>query len=91
MENAPRLMRVRIGDHVMLPDYAPYPRFGQARQQDSDHIRVGQVYCGDPRCVAEHQHSDEIWPLANVRAARAYQARADWEQGRKSSPNAPLE
>jgi hypothetical protein len=80
---------IRIGDVVMLPGYAPYPRYGRvAKIEDGQHLRVTDVQCGDPRCAAEHRHSDQVWPIEATCATRAYQARAAWEEGRKSSPNA---
>jgi hypothetical protein len=82
-------MQVKIGDVVMHPGYQPYPRYGRViRQLDDDQILVTQVQCGDPRCAAEHHHGDLVWSAADVVAALAYQPRADWEEGRKSSPNA---
>ena len=58
--------------------------------EDGGAVHVTNVQCGDPRCVAEHRHAEQVWPAAAVCAARAYQARAGWEEGRKSSPNAPI-
>lgn len=84
-------MQARIGDVVMLPKYVPYPRYGRAVRMEEDRVYVTDVACGDPRCAAEHRHADEAWLLAEVRAADAYQPRAVWEHGRKSSPNAPLD
>jgi hypothetical protein len=84
-------MRIIVDDIVMLPGYAPYPRYGRvARFEDGDRVHVTDVQCGDPRCAAEHKHGDLVWPLTDLRAAQAYQARAGWEAGRKSSPNAPV-
>ena len=84
-------MAIQIGDVVMLPGYAPYPRYGRiASRPDADHMLVTGVQCGDPRCAAEHRHADQVWSTADIEAARAYQPRARWEEGRKSSPNAPL-
>jgi len=84
-------MVVRLGDIVMLPGYTPYPRFGRVVQMDDDgRVCVTNVQCGDPRCAAEHRHGDQRWPAADVCAAKAYQARANWEVGRKSSPNTPI-
>ena len=76
----------------MLPGYHPYPRYGRVAQiEDGERVRVTDVYCGDPRCAAEHLHGDMLWSLADLEAARAYQARAEWEEGRLSSPNAVVE
>ena len=75
----------------MLPGYAPYPRYGRVAEIAVDErVHVTQVQCGDPRCAAEHQHADQVWRLEQLEAAQAYQPRAQWEQGRRSSPNAPL-
>ena len=83
-------MSIRIDDVVMLPGYAPYPRYGRvAAIQDNEQVRVTQVQCGDPRCASEHQHRDQVWRTAELESARNYQPRAVWEHGRKSSPNAP--
>lgn len=84
-------MQVKVGDVVMLPNYAPYPRYGRVVRNEEKQLHVAGVSCGDPRCAAEHQHHDEVWPLGDVRAADAYQPRAPWEHGRKSSPNAPID
>ncbi len=85
-------MLIHIDDIVMLPGYAPYPRYGRvAKIEDGGRLHVTQVQCGDPRCAAEHQHTDQVWPLAELYAANAYQPRADWEEGRKSSPNTPVD
>ncbi len=81
-------MLIQIDDTVMLPGYAPYPRYGRVAKIDGDRVLVTQVHCGDPRCAAEHHHGDVAWPLEELRAVRAYQPRAEWEEGRKSSPNA---
>jgi hypothetical protein len=81
-------MNAPIGTLVMLPGYAPYPRFGHVVKVDDGRVHVTGVHCGDPRCAAEHQHGDVVWPLEELRAAHAYQPRADWEEGRLSSPNA---
>ena len=84
-------MVVRVGDVVMLSQFAPYPRYGRvAAIADDGRARVTDVQCGDPRCESEHAHGDQSWPVAEVVDARAYQARAEWELGRKSSPNAPV-
>lgn len=84
-------MLVQIGDIVMLPGYTPYPRFGRVvKLEDGDRVCVTDVQCGDPRCAAEHRHGDQTWLAADVCAATAYQPRANWEEGRKSSPNAPV-
>jgi hypothetical protein len=75
----------------MLPGYAPYPRYGRvAKPVDADHVLVTQVQCGDPRCAAEHLHADTVWNVDALHAVQAYQPRADWEEGRKSSPNVPV-
>lgn len=82
-------MPVQVDDVVMLPGYAPYPRYGRVTKvADDGRVHVTAVQCGDPRCATEHQHADCIWPAAEVVGASAYQARASWEEGRKSSPNA---
>jgi len=74
---------------VMLPGYAPYPRYGRiAETVEADRVRVTAVQCGDPRCAAEHHHADQVWSTAELEAAAAYQPRAPWEHGRRSSPNA---
>jgi len=84
-------MVVRVGDIVMLSQFTPYPRYGQvAAIEDDGRARVTDVQCGDPRCASEHHHGDLLWSVADVVEARAYQARAGWELGRKSSPNAPV-
>ncbi len=84
-------MRIQIDDIVALPGYAPYPRYGRVvTRADGDRLRITDVHCGDPRCAAEHRHGDEVWEAADLEAVRAYQARAGWEAGRKSSPNAPV-
>ncbi|MFQ5665650.1 MAG: hypothetical protein ACE5I7_04385 [Candidatus Binatia bacterium] len=83
-------MPVQIADIVMLAENAPYPRYGRVvRREGAAHVRVTDVQCGDPRCVAEHRHAEQVWRVADLLAARAYQPRAAWEAGRKSSPNAP--
>ncbi len=83
-------MRIQIDDVVTLPGYAPYPRYGRVvAREDGDRVRVTDVHCGDPRCASEHRHGDQFWRVADLEAAQAYQARAEWEAGRKSSPNAP--
>jgi hypothetical protein len=75
----------------MVPGYAPYPRYGRvATRPDPEHVLVTAVQCGDPRCAAEHRHADLIWSVSDIEAARAYQPRAHWEEGRKSSPNTPV-
>jgi hypothetical protein len=85
-------MALEIGEVVMLPGYAPYPRYGRVAAREADgRVRVAAVHCGDPRCAAEHRHGDQVWPVAALLAAQAYQPRAPWEEGRKSSPNAPVE
>jgi hypothetical protein len=84
-------MLVHIGDIVMLPAYVPYPRYGRVVTiEEPDMVHVTDVQCGDPRCAAEHRHGDQVWRATDICAARAYQGRADWEHGRKSSPNAML-
>jgi hypothetical protein len=76
---------------VMLPGYAPYPRYGRTAEiLENDQVRVVDVQCGDPRCASEHHHADQVWNGADLEAAVAYQPRAAWEQGRKSSPNTPV-
>lgn len=76
---------------VMLPGYAPYPRYGRvAELLESGEVRVVDVQCGDPRCAAEHHHGDQTWEPTVIEAAAAYQPRAPWEHGRKSSPNTPI-
>jgi len=85
-------MQVVIGDLVMHPGYQPYPRYGRVVEQlDPAQVRVTAVQCGDPRCAAEHAHGDLVWRTDDLVATAAYQARADWEEGRKSSPNAVIE
>jgi len=81
-------MDIRIGTLVMLPGYAPYPRYGHVTKVDDGRVHASRVHCGDPRCAAEHQHRDTAWLLEDVRAVQAYQPRAEWEEGRLSSPNA---
>lgn len=84
-------MLIQVDDILMVPGYAPYPRYGRvAAIEDAEHVRVTQVQCGDPRCLAEHRHADQVWSLAELESARNYQPRARWELGRKSSPNAPV-
>jgi hypothetical protein len=74
---------------VMIPTYAPYPRYGRIAEELGDgKVRVTGVHCGDPRCASEHHHGDVVWVAAELEAATAYQPRAPWEHGRKSSPNA---
>ena len=85
-------MHSRIDEAVMLPGYAPYPRYGRvARQEENDRVVVTDVCCGDPRCAAEHRHGDEVWTTAELCAVHAYQPRASWESGRRSSPNTPID
>jgi hypothetical protein len=84
-------MNVAIGTLVMLPGYAPYPRYGHVMQVDDGRVHVTHVHCGDPRCAAEHRHGDVVWPLEELRAVHAYQPRAGWEEGRLSSPNAVVD
>jgi len=84
-------MEIRRDEMVTLPGYVPYPRFGRVARIDADGRGVvTDVQCGDPRCAAEHHHSDQVWRLDQLEAARAYQPRAEWEGGRVSSPNAVL-
>jgi hypothetical protein len=83
-------MLVQIDDIVMLPGYAPYPRYGRVVKIEGDRVVVTQVQCGDPRCAAEHRHGDVTWNAADLEAAHAYQPRAAWEHGRHSSPNAVI-
>jgi len=83
---------VQIDQIVTLPGYQPYPRFGRvAKLLDDGSVLVTAVQCGDPRCAAEHAHGDVAWPAAALEATQAYQPRATWELGRKSSPNTPVE
>ncbi|HVO24712.1 MAG TPA: hypothetical protein VMW56_13900 [Candidatus Margulisiibacteriota bacterium] len=84
-------MDVHIGSLVMLPGYAPYPRYGRVEKVEDGQVRLTNVHCGDPRCAAEHCHGDVVWPVDALLAIQAYQPRADWEEGRKSSPNAVVE
>jgi hypothetical protein len=84
-------MNVEIGSLVMLPGYAPYPRYGHVVKVEDGRAHLTRVHCGDPRCAAEHHHGDVVWPLEELHAVQAYQPRADWEEGRKSSPNAPVD
>lgn len=85
-------MPIQIDAIVMLPGFKPYPRYGRvAEQVDAEHVLVTQVQCGDPRCAAEHKHGDVVWNAAELEAAQAYQPRAVWELGRKSSPNTPVD
>jgi hypothetical protein len=84
-------MTIEPNDIVMHPAYAPYPLYGLVvKVEDGDRVVVTQVHCGDPRCSAEHQHADQVWCIADLRKAGAYQPQAEWEHGRKSSPNAPV-
>jgi hypothetical protein len=84
-------MAVALDTLVMLPGYAPYPRYGRvAKLLDTGTVLVSQVQCGDPRCEAEHAHGDVVWSVDALEAVTAYQPRATWERGRKSSPNAPV-
>jgi len=76
---------------VMLPGYQPYPRYGRVAEILEDGaVRVSGVHCGDPRCASEHHHGDQVWPADQIEAVAAYQPRAPWEHGRKSSPNATV-
>jgi len=85
-------MAITIDATVMLPGYAPYPRYGRVvKLVDDAHVQVIAVQCGDPRCAAEHMHGDGVWACADLEAANAYQPRAGWESGRKSSPNTPID
>jgi hypothetical protein len=84
-------MSIKVGDLVMHPAYAPYPRYGRVVKLDDDGgVGITQVHCGDPRCSAEHSHVDQRWQPPDLRSARVYQPRASWELGRKNSPNAPV-
>jgi hypothetical protein len=84
-------MTLQVHAIVTLPGFQPYPRYGRiAKHVDAEHVRVTNVQCGDPRCAAEHQHGDVLWATAELEAAQAYQPRAPWEHGRKSSPNATV-
>jgi hypothetical protein len=84
-------MSVPIGSVVMLPGYAPYPRYGHVAKVEGGQACLTHVHCGDPRCASEHHHGDMTCPVDELLAAQAYQPRADWEEGRKSSPNAITE
>ena len=78
-------MRLQLNDLVMLPGCHPYPRYGHvAAIEDAEQVRVTRITCGDPRCAAEHQHGDMIWPAADLEAIMAYQPRARWEAGPRS-------
>jgi len=81
-------MNVQIGSLVMLPGYAPYPRYGYVTKVEDGRAQLTHVHCGDPRCASEHHHGDITCPVDELLAAQAYQPRADWEEGRRSSPNA---
>ena len=85
-------MPIQIDAIVMLPGFKPYPRYGRVTKHiDDERVLVTQVQCGDPRCAAEHQHGDGVWNAAELEATQAYQPRAPWEHGRKSSPNTPVD
>ena len=84
-------MNVQIASLVMFPGYTPYPRYGRVVKVEDGSVHLTHVRCGDPRCAAEHHHGDVVWPLPELRAVQAYQPRADWEEGRKSSPNAVVD
>jgi len=85
-------MPIQLNQSVMLPTYAPYPRYGCVAQiGESGDVLIANVQCGDPRCAAEHHHGNETWRASDLEAAAAYQPRAPWEHGRKSSPNATIE
>jgi hypothetical protein len=75
-------------DLVAFPGFTPYPRYGRIVAFEDSNVRVTDVHCGDPRCLAEHKHGDQVWSLAELQAAQAYQPQAEWELGRKSAPNA---
>ena len=83
-------MAIEVGAMVMVPAYAPYPRFGRVAAIDDGQVHVVQVQCGDPRCMSEHRHADQTWHLADLEAAETYQPRASWEEGRRNSYNAPV-
>jgi hypothetical protein len=84
-------MSINVGDIVMHPGYAPYPRYGRVvRVESGGGVGVTQVHCGDPRCNAEHAHADQVWQATELLAGGGYQPRASWELGRKSSPNATV-
>lgn len=84
-------MAIKVDDVVMHPAYTPYPRYGRVvKVEDGDRVLVTQVHCGDPRCNAEHCHADQVWAVGDLRTVNAYQPRATWELGRKSSPNATV-
>jgi len=85
------MLHIKIGDMVEHPQYHPYPRYGRAVKEIGDgQVQVTNVECGDPRCATEHHHGDAVWRTADLVSARAYQARAEWEEGRLSSPNAVI-
>jgi hypothetical protein len=85
-------MAIEIGSVVMLPGYAPYPRYGRVTKLEGpDLVHVTDLRCGDPRCTAEHRHGDQVWRREDLLGALAYQPRAQWELGRRSSPNTPLD
>lgn len=83
-------MNIEIGQAVTIPSFTPYPLFGRVQALDESGVHVTDVQCGDPRCPSEHAHSPQVWPLASVEGSRAYQPRAPWEWGRKTSPNTPI-
>lgn len=83
-------MDIVIGAIVTLPRFAPYPRHGRVAEIRDDSVVVEDVVCGDPRCAAEHSHGTQVWAKDSLEAGNAYQPRASWELGRKSSPNAPV-
>ena len=75
----------------MIPGYSPYPRYGRvAKAVDAECVLLTQIQCGDPRCAAEHAHSDLVCRTTVLEAVQAYQPRAGWELGRRSSPNAVI-
>ena len=83
-------MSIAVEEVVMLPDYAPYPRYGRVVSRGEAGVHVTDVYCGDPRCAAEHQHGAQTWANTEICHATAYQPQAPWEHNRYSSPHALL-
>jgi len=83
-------MDIEVGQTVALPRFSPYPRFGRVVAIAEEAVQVEDVQCGDPRCPSEHVHGSQLWPLAEIESVKAYQPRAPWEWGRKTSPNTPI-
>lgn len=84
-------MKIEIGTLVTLPGFTPYPRYGRVLEiRETSEAVVGNVFCGDPRCSAEHAHGQQAWPTDELEAANAYQPQASWERGRRAAPNAPV-